>query len=162
MQVTLYRVDSGFRNVCDGISVRRPESGAIYTESNYDLPEGYTIDVDEYGIPRILDSQGSEATPCIRSNRPGAAVFLICQDGSMVPVKKTQAPEKHIPLRDARITAGFTQQQLADASGVNVRQIQRVENGESEAGNLTARNLLSIADALGVDPRSLIGPEATK
>ena len=66
-------------------------------------------------------------------------------------------PEKHIPLRDARIAAGLTQQQLANKSGVNVRQIQRVEIGESEAGNLTARNLLAIADALGVEPRILIG-----
>lgn len=65
-------------------------------------------------------------------------------------------PEKHIPLRDARIAAGITQKQLADASGVNVRQIQRVEIGESDAGNLTARNLLAIADALGVDPHDLI------
>lgn len=156
MQVTLYRVDSGFRNVCDGISVRRPGSDNIYTEENYDLPEGYTIDVDEYGIPRILDSQGYEATPCIRSNRPGAAVFLVLHDGSMVPVKKAQAPGKHIPLRDARIEAGLTQQQLANLSGVNSRQIQRVELGEAEAGNMTAKNLLAISDALGVDARKLI------
>lgn len=156
MQVTLYRVDSGFRNVCDGISVRRPGSDAIYSEAIYDLPEGYTIDVDECGIPRILDPQGYETTPCIRSNRPGAAVFLVCQDGSMVPVKKAQAPEKHIPLRDARIDAGLTQQQLANMSGVNVRQIQRIEDGSSDAGNMTAKNLIAIADAIGVDIRALI------
>lgn len=156
MQVTLYRVDSGFRNVCDGISVRRPGSDVIYSEAIYELPEGYAIDVDEYGIPRILDSQGYETTPCIRSNRPGAAVFLVLHDGSMVPVKKTQAPEKNILLRDARIASGLTQQQLAKLSGVNVRQIQRVELGEAEAGNMTAKNLLAIADALGVDARELI------
>lgn len=68
-------------------------------------------------------------------------------------------PAKRIPLRDARIAAGLTQQQLANLSGVNVRQIQRVELGEAEAGNLTAKNLLSIADALGVDPRGLIAGE---
>lgn len=68
-------------------------------------------------------------------------------------------PAKHIPLRDARIAVGLTQQQLANISGVNVRQIQRVELGESDAGNLTAKNLLSIADALGVDPRELIADE---
>ena len=59
-------------------------------------------------------------------------------------------------LRAARISAGMTQQQLSAASGVNARQIQRVELGESTAGNLTAKNLLSLADALGVDPRALI------
>ena len=52
--------------------------------------------------------------------------------------------------------ANMTQAQLAEASGVNVRQIQRVELGEAEAGNLTAKNLLAIADALGVDARELL------
>ena len=50
---------------------------------------------------------------------------------------------------------GFTQQQLADAAGVNIRLVQKVEGGEAEAGNLTAKNLLALADALDVDPRSL-------
>lgn len=59
-------------------------------------------------------------------------------------------------IKEARKAACMTQQQLADESGVNIRQIQRVESGESLAGNLTARNLIAIADALGVDPHSLI------
>lgn len=59
-------------------------------------------------------------------------------------------------LEWARLGAGMSQQELAARSGVNVRQIRRVELGEGEAGNLTARNLLAIADALGVDPRSLL------
>lgn len=59
-------------------------------------------------------------------------------------------------LKAARINAGMTQQQLADASGVNIRQIRRVELGTSEAGNMSSRNLLAIADVLNVDPRDLI------
>ena len=59
-------------------------------------------------------------------------------------------------LKTARTNAGMTQQQLADASGVNIRQIRRVELGTSDAGNMSARNLLAIADVLGVDPRSLL------
>lgn len=59
-------------------------------------------------------------------------------------------------LKIIRVNAGMTQQQLADASGVNVRQIRRVELGTSDAGNMSARNLLAIADVLGVDPRSLL------
>lgn len=46
--------------------------------------------------------------------------------------------------------------ELAERSGVNVRLIQNVELGSSDAGNMTARNLLAIADALGVDARDLI------
>lgn len=59
-------------------------------------------------------------------------------------------------LEWSRRMAGMTQSQLAEKSGVYIRQIQRVELGEAEAGNLTAKNLLSIADALGVDARDLI------
>lgn len=59
-------------------------------------------------------------------------------------------------LEWSRRMAGMTQAQLAEKSGVYIRQIQRVELGEAEAGNLTAKNLLSIAGALGVDARDLI------
>lgn len=52
--------------------------------------------------------------------------------------------------------ADMTQTELAQKSGVNIRQIQRVELGEAEAGNLTAKNLIAIADAIGVDPKDLI------
>ncbi len=59
-------------------------------------------------------------------------------------------------LEWARLAAGLSQQQLAEASGVNVRQIRRVELDEADAGNLTAKNLLSLADVLGVDPREIV------
>lgn len=59
-------------------------------------------------------------------------------------------------LEWARRMAGMTQAELAAKSGINIRQIQRVEIGEAEPGNLTAQNLLAIADALGVDIRELL------
>lgn len=59
-------------------------------------------------------------------------------------------------LEWSRRMAELTQSELAKQSGVNIRQIQRVELGEAEAGNLTAKNLLAIADALGVDVRELL------
>ena len=59
-------------------------------------------------------------------------------------------------LEWARLAAGMGQKELAENAGVNVRYIQNVELGKSEAGNMTARNLLALADALGVEPRSLI------
>lgn len=58
-------------------------------------------------------------------------------------------------LEWARLAAGMSQQRLSAVSGVHVRQIQRVEYGESEAGNLAARTIFALADALGVDPRNL-------
>ena len=59
-------------------------------------------------------------------------------------------------LEWSRRVEGMTQAELAEASGVNIRQIQRVELGEAEAGNLTAKNLIAIADAPHVDIRRLI------
>ena len=59
-------------------------------------------------------------------------------------------------LEWSRRMVGMTQAELAEASGVNIRQIQRVELGEAEAGNLTAKNLIAIADALDADIRRLI------
>lgn len=52
--------------------------------------------------------------------------------------------------------AGMTQSQLAEVSGVNIRQIQRVELGEADVGNLTARNLIALADALDMDAKHLL------
>lgn len=55
-----------------------------------------------------------------------------------------------------RARRGMTQKQLSEASGVNFRQIQKAEGGESRPGNMTAKNFLAIADALGVDPHALL------
>ena len=60
-------------------------------------------------------------------------------------------------LVTAREAAGLTQKQLAEASGVNIRQIQRIENGEAKPENITLKNALAIADVLHIDPRKLIG-----
>ena len=59
-------------------------------------------------------------------------------------------------LEWSRRVEGMTQAELAEASGVNIRQIQRVELGEAEAGNLSAKNIIALADALGVDVRALV------
>lgn len=59
-------------------------------------------------------------------------------------------------LEWARQGAGITQQQLASAAGINIRLVQKVEGGEAEAVNLTAKNLLSIAKALNISPYNLI------
>ena len=60
------------------------------------------------------------------------------------------------PLKAARQSSGMTQKQLADASGVNIRQIQRIENGEGDMSNVTLANAVKLADALGVDVKELL------
>ena len=55
-----------------------------------------------------------------------------------------------------RRNAGMSTAELAAASGVNPRLIQLVENGTSEAGNMAAKNLIALAEALEVDPKELL------
>lgn len=59
-------------------------------------------------------------------------------------------------LKDIRIAAGLTQKQLAEMSGVNIRQIGRYESGSSDMSNATLVNALAIAKALNVEPRDLM------
>lgn len=55
-----------------------------------------------------------------------------------------------------RRMAKMSIKELSEESGVNVRLIQNVELGTGEAGNMAAKNLIAIADALGVDVRELL------
>lgn len=59
-------------------------------------------------------------------------------------------------LEWARLAAGLGQKELSERSGVKVQYIQNVELGRSDAGNMTAKNILALADALGVEVRDLI------
>lgn len=55
-----------------------------------------------------------------------------------------------------RQSKGLTQQALADAAGLNISQVQKLEAGTIKAENISLRNGLSLADALGVDARDLL------
>ena len=59
-------------------------------------------------------------------------------------------------LSRRRKNAGLTQKELAEKSGVNIRQIQRYESGESECENMTLKNALAIAGVLQCDVEDLV------
>ena len=59
-------------------------------------------------------------------------------------------------LQSLRAAAGLTQKQLAEAAGVNIRQIQKIEAGEIQNGNVTLQNAARLAAALGVTIESLL------
>ena len=59
-------------------------------------------------------------------------------------------------LEWSRRMADMTQSELAQKSGVNIRRIQKVESGEIETGNMAAKTLFALADALGADARELL------
>lgn len=55
-----------------------------------------------------------------------------------------------------RTASGLSQGQLAEASGVNVMMISRLERGERLMENTTLKTALALADALSVDVRELL------
>ena len=57
-------------------------------------------------------------------------------------------------IRDHRLRAGLTQPELGNRIGIDRRQIQRIERGETDA---RLSWLLLIADALGVTLADLVG-----
>lgn len=59
-------------------------------------------------------------------------------------------------LKEIRKLCGMTQKELAEKSGVNVRQIQKYESGECVIENMSAKNASAIASALGVTVEELI------
>lgn len=62
-------------------------------------------------------------------------------------------------LKALRLSAGLTQAELGRISGVNSRQIQRIENGESKMENVTLGNAARLASALGVKIERLLEDE---
>ena len=59
-------------------------------------------------------------------------------------------------LSELRKSAGLTQRQLAEASGVNIRQIQKIEAGEIQIGNITLQNAARLASVLGIRTEDLL------
>lgn len=59
-------------------------------------------------------------------------------------------------LARLRVERGLGQRELADASGVNIRQIQGIEAETMKIENVSLKNALRLSEALGVHPRELI------
>lgn len=59
-------------------------------------------------------------------------------------------------LAKLRAERGLGLRELAELSGVGIRQIQGIEGGTSKVENTSLKNALALADALGVHHRDLI------
>lgn len=60
-------------------------------------------------------------------------------------------------LLTIRTSKGMTQAKLADLSGINARQIRKIESGEIKTRNITIGTITALANALGVEIEDLIG-----
>ena len=63
---------------------------------------------------------------------------------------------EHENIRRARIRLGLSQQQVATLIGIQIRQYQRLEYGESDVQKLGMRAGLSLCIVLELDPYELI------
>lgn len=59
-------------------------------------------------------------------------------------------------IRELRKSKGWTLKILSEKSGVSIRAIQKLEYGETNPGNTTAKVILALADALEIDPHELV------
>ena len=55
-----------------------------------------------------------------------------------------------------RTEKGMTQTKLAELSGINARQIRKIETGEIKTKNITVGTITALANALGVGIEELI------
>ena len=56
-----------------------------------------------------------------------------------------------------RTEKGMTQTKLAELSGINARQIRKIETGEIKTKNITIGTITALSHALGVGIEDLIG-----
>ena len=61
-----------------------------------------------------------------------------------------------------RTEKGMTQTKLAELSGINARQIRKIETGEIKTKNITVGTITALANALGVGIEELIKENAEK
>jgi transcriptional regulator with XRE-family HTH domain len=73
--------------------------------------------------------------------RPGVSIVII---DAMSLAKR---------IKEARLAAGMTQQQLADKCGISMQAVSAWEHGRSKT--ITGPHLFCLADSLGVDARWL-------
>lgn len=59
-------------------------------------------------------------------------------------------------VKTYRKKQGLTQADLANRAELNIRQIQKIENGEAKAENITLKTMQAIAQALNVKIDDLI------
>lgn len=59
-------------------------------------------------------------------------------------------------IKDLRTNKGMTQKMLAAETGINIRQIQKIESGEIQIGNITLTNAKRLANAFGITIESLL------
>lgn len=76
----------------------------------------------------------------------------------LAEMTKAQSMKRQLcPLLAIRTKKGLTQARLAELSGINARQIRKIETGEIKLMNITVGTMNALANALGVKIEDLMG-----
>lgn len=62
-------------------------------------------------------------------------------------------------LKKARICRGFTQESLAELSGVNIKSIAAYEQTPSKLANASVSTIMKLCDSLGVEIEDIINKD---
>lgn len=73
-------------------------------------------------------------------------------------MRRTNEIFNHEYLKRQRIALGMTQQAVADAVGIHIRQYQRLESGEKSMSSVSLRIGLAICDVLKLNPHCFVPP----
>lgn len=73
------------------------------------------------------------------------------------PVVQRRLGELGRRVRQARMDAGFSQEELAERAGLHRTYVGSVERGER---NISIKNLWALTDALGVQLASIVDPRS--
>ena len=156
MIITLYKIYNSFgKNYYTLLHPKKkdPKSNAIYDTIEYYLPDEFEVAEDGSGMPAIYKNSQYYEIKTLNNDIP----CLIGTNTERIVLKKVPEDNKEKPtVKELRTKAGITQQQLADATGINIRQIRKIESGEIKMENITAKNFLALAEVLETDPRSLL------
>lgn len=107
----------------------------------------------------------AESDTCaIYQNRAGFyfAFYPAEQDIALLSDEQAQAELRNLScaasngIKTLRRAAKLTQKQLADAVGLDIRNLQRYESGEFDVANMSLSVAVKIADTLGVDAKKLL------
>lgn len=63
-------------------------------------------------------------------------------------------------LKKCRLKKGMTQTELANAAGLTLNAIAKLESGTRKIGYMRAANFIRLADALGMEPKELLGEDS--
>lgn len=146
MIIKVWKCWTNFWKYPYAVTLKHPASDiTTYEQCKVVLPEGFEVGSSEAGNDAIFGPDGEWF--------------------DIVPTRKGISltnGEKEIPLLIARTVkelreyVGLTQQELADKSGINIRQIQRAESDPNYVANMSAKNFATLCNVLKANPAELL------